>query len=61
MQQMRRCLSSVAEREQVLAKWSVDGWYYQGTVVTSSRGVAGILLQVARMGSEVRGDKVIQK
>jgi len=30
IQQMRSCLSAVAEAEQVLARWSDDGWYYQG-------------------------------
>jgi len=30
MQQMRRCLPPVADGEQVLARWSDDGWYYRG-------------------------------
>ena len=30
IQRMRKCLTPVAEGEQVLARWSDDGWYYQG-------------------------------
>jgi len=29
---MRKCLAPVTEGEQVLARWSVDGWYYQGII-----------------------------
>ena len=29
---MRKCLAPITEGEEVLARWSVDGWYYQGTV-----------------------------